>query len=58
LEPSAKYTLMVGPEGDFTEEELGKALEAGYLPFHLGSSRLRTETAAVYITSAISLRHL
>ncbi len=58
LEPSEKYTLMVGPEGDFTEEELGKALEAGYLPFHLGSSRLRTETAAVYITTAISLRHL
>ena len=58
LEPSGHYTLLVGPEGDFTEEELAEALKAGYVPFHLGSSRLRTETAAVYITTAISLRHL
>lgn len=57
LETSESYTLMVGPEGDFTEEELGEALKAGYVPFHLGSSRLRTETAAVYITTAISLFH-
>ena len=58
LNHSEKYTLMVGPEGDFTEEEISNALKAGYVPFHLGSSRLRTETAAVYITAAISLRHL
>ncbi|MCK4880512.1 MAG: 16S rRNA (uracil(1498)-N(3))-methyltransferase [Bacteroidales bacterium] len=58
LELSEKYTLMVGPEGDFTEEEVSEALEAGYVPFHLGDSRLRTETAALYITAAISLLHL
>ena len=58
LDFSGTYTLMVGPEGDFTEEELTKALQAGYTPFHLGSSRLRTETAALYITNAISLHHL
>jgi 16S rRNA (uracil1498-N3)-methyltransferase len=58
LDHSGNYTLMVGPEGDFTKEELTEALKAGYVPFHLGSSRLRTETAAVYITTAISLRHL
>ncbi len=58
LDFSGTYTLMVGPEGDFTEEELTKALQAGYIPFHLGSSRLRTETAALYITNAISLHHL
>jgi 16S rRNA (uracil1498-N3)-methyltransferase len=45
---------MVGPEGDFTKQEVASALEAGFDPFHLGSSRLRTETAAVYITAAIS----
>ena len=50
------FTLMVGPEGDFTEEEVQSALSAGYQPFHLGNSRLRTETAAVHICSAISLR--
>jgi 16S rRNA (uracil1498-N3)-methyltransferase len=58
LKTTGNYTLLVGPEGDFTEEEIGGAINAGYLPFHLGISRLRTETAAVYITSAISLRHL
>jgi len=58
LKPSGAYTFLVGPEGDFTEEELSQALKAGYAPFHLGDSRLRTETAALYLTSAISLRHL
>jgi 16S rRNA (uracil1498-N3)-methyltransferase len=58
IETSGKYTMIVGPEGDFTEEELTAALEASYVPFHLGESRLRTETAAVYITTAISFSHL
>ncbi|MCD4709481.1 MAG: RNA methyltransferase, partial [Bacteroidales bacterium] len=58
LKLSDKYTLMVGPEGDFTEEEVSKVLKAGYVPFHLGDSRLRTETAALYITTAISFQHL
>ena len=58
LGPTANYTLLVGPEGDFTEEEVADAMKAGYLPFHLGKSRLRTETAAVYITAAISFLDL
>ena len=58
LELSGRYTMMVGPEGDFTEEEESAALAEAYLPFHLGDSRLRTETAAVYITAAISFSHL
>jgi 16S rRNA (uracil1498-N3)-methyltransferase len=57
LELSGNYTMLVGPEGDFTEGEVSEALEAGYLPFHLGDSRLRTETAALVITSSISLLH-
>ena len=58
LDHSGTYTLIVGPEGDFTEEEVSNALKAGYVPFHLGESRLRIETAALYITTAISLHHL
>ena len=58
LDHSGTYTLIVGPEGDFTEEEVSNALKAGYVPFHLGESRLRTETAALYITTAISLHYL
>jgi len=58
LEHRGSYTLLVGPEGDFSEEELMEAKQAGYVPFHLGASRLRTETAALYITAAIALHHL
>lgn len=58
LNPSGKYTLMVGPEGDFTEEEVSRSVKAGFSGIKLGESRLRTETAAVYITAAISLLHL
>lgn len=51
------FTLLVGPEGDFSEQEVQWALGQGYKPFHLGESRLRTETAAVYITAALSILH-
>jgi len=56
LPHNSNYTLLVGPEGDFSREEVKMALDAGYIPFHLGNSRLRTETAGVYICAAISLR--
>ncbi len=55
LQPAGSYTILVGPEGDFTEKEVQRALQEGFGPFHLGPSRLRTETAAVYITAAISV---
>ena len=40
-------TLLVGPEGDFSPEEVEMAIKAGYRPVSLGSSRLRTETAGL-----------
>lgn len=55
MEPDGSCTILVGPEGDFTGQEVQSALDAGFAPFHLGPSRLRTETAAVYITAAISI---
>ncbi|MBQ9523121.1 MAG: 16S rRNA (uracil(1498)-N(3))-methyltransferase [Paludibacteraceae bacterium] len=39
--------VLIGPEGDFSEQEVEEALEAGFKPVSLGSSRLRTETAGV-----------
>jgi 16S rRNA (uracil1498-N3)-methyltransferase len=39
--------ILIGPEGDFSEEEIRSALSSGFMPVHLGSSRLRTETAGV-----------
>ena len=48
-------TVLIGPEGDFSPEEARLAVEKGYIPVHLGSSRLRTETAAVLAATAVYL---
>jgi 16S rRNA (uracil1498-N3)-methyltransferase len=40
-------TLLIGPEGDFSLNEIKEAAAAGFAPVHLGSSRLRSETAGV-----------
>jgi 16S rRNA (uracil1498-N3)-methyltransferase len=39
--------ILIGPEGDFSEEELRLAFSAGFKPVHFGASRLRTETAGI-----------
>jgi len=39
--------ILIGPEGDFSEEEVGLAKKSGFVPISLGNSRLRTETAAL-----------
>ena len=48
-------TVLIGPEGDFSPEEARLAVEHGYIPVHLGASRLRTETAAVLAATAVYL---
>ena len=50
--------VMIGPEGDFSQEEAVLALNAGFIPVHLGASRLRTETAAVTAASAAYFRYM
>lgn len=42
-----KYTLLIGPEGDFSTKEIEIAIKNSYKPVALGNTRLRTETAAV-----------
>lgn len=39
--------VLIGPEGDFSEQEVAESSECGFLPVGLGKSRLRTETAGV-----------
>ncbi len=39
--------ILIGPEGDFSKEEVEKAIQNGFIPVSLGNSRLRTETAGV-----------
>jgi len=41
-------TILIGPEGDFTDNEVQQALAAGCKPVNLGTSRLRTETAGLF----------
>ena len=52
---SEAVTVLIGPEGDFTTDEVRMAVDAGYVPVHLGQSRLRTETAAMV---AVMMMHL
>ena len=50
--------VMIGPEGDFSKEEADLALASGFIPVHLGDSRLRTETAALTATAAVYLQFM
>ncbi len=48
--------ILIGPEGDFTTEEISWALENGYKTITLGKNRLRTETAAAYACVCAQLK--
>ena len=50
--------ILIGPEGDFSREEAAQAIEAGFIPVHLGPSRLRTETAALTAVEAVYLHFI
>ena len=47
IEKGRDVLVLIGPEGDFSEQEIADALALGFVPVSLGNSRLRTETAAV-----------
>ncbi len=48
-------TLLIGPEGDFTPDEVGLAKDRGYVPVSLGPNRLRTETAALVACTIVNV---
>ena len=48
-----KIVVLIGPEGDFSKEEVELAIRCGFKPVHLGPSRLRTETAALAAVTAV-----
>ena len=50
--------ILIGPEGDFSHEEARLALQSGFIPVHLGDSRLRTETAALTAAAAVYFRYM
>jgi 16S rRNA (uracil1498-N3)-methyltransferase len=45
--------LLIGPEGDFSPAEIGRARSAGFLPASLGPLVLRSETASIFVSAAL-----
>ncbi|MBP6588795.1 MAG: RNA methyltransferase, partial [Chitinophagaceae bacterium] len=45
--------ICIGPEGDFTPDEIAQALKEGFQPVTLGNTRLRTETAGIVAASLL-----
>lgn len=54
VQPGQEAMILIGPEGDFSPEEIDKALQAGFRAVSLGNSRLRTETAGVVAASIVA----
>lgn len=54
LSPHQNITILIGPEGDFSSEEIEFSKKNGFIPVTLGKSRLRTETAAVVACHSVA----
>jgi 16S rRNA (uracil1498-N3)-methyltransferase len=58
-EKNENALILIGPEGDFSEEEVKKAIQNGFQPISLGENRLRTETACLVAVHTIHvINHL
>ena len=53
--PGEDVLILVGPEGDFSPQEINQAGQQGFTPVTLGKSRLRTETAGVVVCHTVAL---
>lgn len=53
--PDTDLTILIGPEGDFSKNEIELALERGFQPVSLGNSRLRTETAGLVACTTVNI---
>ena len=56
--PGKPVLVLIGPEGDFSREEVAMAKSVGFQPISLGNIRLRTETAAIFVATAIRLANM
>lgn len=54
---NSPYLVLIGPEGDFSEEEIKQAFDHGFKACSLGHSRLRTETAGLAAVHALSMKN-
>jgi len=55
IRKSADILILIGPEGDFSIEEVEKAISLGFTTVSLGESRLRTETAGIVATNTVAI---
>jgi 16S rRNA (uracil1498-N3)-methyltransferase len=55
LTPLASSLILIGPEGDFTKDEIQQALKNNFVPVALGNTRLRTETAGMVAAALLRL---
>ena len=55
IRQSANQLILIGPEGDFTHEEIESALKKNFTPVSLGSTRLRTETAGIVAATLLCI---
>ena len=53
--PHQDTLILIGPEGDFSPQEIQQAMNCGFIPISLGKFRLRTETAALFACTAVQL---
>lgn len=53
LPPSNDCILLIGPEGDFSPDEIAQSIQQHYQAIHLGPTRLRTETAGIFALSVL-----
>jgi len=55
LKPKSNSIILIGPEGDFTNNEVNQAIDLKFKPISLGESRFRAETAAIIATHTVSI---
>ncbi len=55
IKPGENVSILIGPEGDFSPEEIEIAIQNNWHPVSLGNTRLRTETAAIVASHTVVL---
>ena len=58
IKPKENVTILIGPEGDFSKNEVEEAIKIGFKPVSLGNTRFRAETAAIIATHTVSIANM
>ena len=57
LKANQDVTILIGPEGDFSVKEIQQAIDSNFIPVSLGTTRLRTETAAIVACHSVVFKN-